>query len=203
MWCSKYKTLHAFISGATVKNNLKEEIQESGSLGEDTSDNDSAYESILEEQEWVALGFSSDFNRGSIPIMQGVANKIFREKHITLDKIQYIAYEVICSSFVINLIQESSESQSPTALGFAESEEDLRNHRTTLSREKIKQKLKELGAKEQLLMFVTGPAGAGNSTAIDVAQQFCFQFCKSMDILWGETFFSLPSLDVLLPCFEE
>ncbi len=38
-------------------------------------------------------------------------------------------------------------------------------------------------------MFVTGPAGAGKSTAIEVAQQFCFQFCKSMDILWADKTF--------------
>ncbi|KAL7521820.1 hypothetical protein ACHAWF_000293 [Thalassiosira exigua] len=38
-------------------------------------------------------------------------------------------------------------------------------------------------------MFVTGPAGAGKSTAIEVAQQFCFEFCRSMDIIWGEKTF--------------
>jgi cytidylate kinase len=49
--------------------------------------------------------------------------------------------------------------------------------------------LKELGAKEQLIMFVTGPAGSGKSTAIDVAQQFCFECCKSMKIIRGDKTF--------------
>ena len=38
-------------------------------------------------------------------------------------------------------------------------------------------------------MFVTGPAGARRSTAVEVAQQFCFEFCKSMDIIWGDKAF--------------
>ena len=38
-------------------------------------------------------------------------------------------------------------------------------------------------------MFVTGSAGAGKSTIIEVAQQFCFEFYRSMDIIWGETTF--------------
>jgi thymidine kinase len=50
-------------------------------------------------------------------------------------------------------------------------------------------KLKQLGAKEQLLMLVTGPAGAGKSTAIYVAQQICCEFCKSMEVIRGEKTF--------------
>ena len=77
------------------------------------------------------------------------------------------------------------------------------DERTKFILEKVVGKLKQLGAKEQLLMFVTGPAGAGKSTAIDVAQQFCFEFCKSMDIIWGDKHFSsLQSLDVQLPYLE-
>jgi hypothetical protein len=186
---SKYKTLLAFISGATIRNNLQEDMEKSDFSEEGTAHSDSSEDCILEEWEWSELGFSSNFNRGSIPTMQGVADRISRENHITLDRIQYIAYEVICSSFLLNLIRDSLESQSSMASGFTDSHEDLRDERTTFIKQKVEQKLKDLGAKEQLLMFVTGPAGAGKSTAIDVAQQFCFQFCKSMDILWGDKTF--------------
>jgi cytidylate kinase len=50
-----------------------------------------------------------------------------------------------------------------------------------------------MDANKQLLMFVTGPAGAGKSTATEVPQQFCFEFCRSMD-MFGEKihFYSLP-----------
>jgi len=33
-----------------------------------------------------------------------------------------------------------------------------------------------LDAKEQLIMFLTGSAGAGKTTAVKLAQRFCFEF---------------------------
>jgi putative protein kinase ArgK-like GTPase of G3E family len=51
-------------------------------------------------------------------------------------------------------------------------------------------KLKARGGMEQLIMFLTGPAGAGKSTAVTVAQRFCFKFCQAVGILWSDrTFF--------------
>lgn len=35
-------------------------------------------------------------------------------------------------------------------------------------------------------MFVTGPAGADKITVIDVAQQICCEFYKSVGIIWGD-----------------
>ena len=35
-------------------------------------------------------------------------------------------------------------------------------------------------------MFVTGLAGAGKSTAINVSQPFCFDFCKAASVMWKE-----------------
>jgi hypothetical protein len=42
-------------------------------------------------------------------------------------------------------------------------------------------KLKARGGRDQLLMlmFLTGPAGLGKSTAMKIAQQFCFEFYSS------------------------
>ena len=40
-----------------------------------------------------------------------------------------------------------------------------------------------------MLLFLTGPAGAGKTTAIKAAETFCFQFCTSAGILWTETTF--------------
>ena len=59
--------------------------------------------------------------------------------------------------------------------------------------------LKARGGMEQLLMFLTGPAGAGKSTAVKVAQRFCFEFCAAVSVMWhDETFFSLLVQDQLL-----
>ena len=47
--------------------------------------------------------------------------------------------------------------------------------------------LKALGGREQLLMFLTGPAGAGKSTADKVAEVFCQQFCEVANVPWMDT----------------
>jgi hypothetical protein len=42
--------------------------------------------------------------------------------------------------------------------------------------------LKSIGGKDQLLMFLTGPAGAEKNTAIKLAQTFCEKFSESCNI---------------------
>ena len=53
----------------------------------------------------------------------------------------------------------------------------------------IIKKLKARGGRDQLLMFLTGPAGSGNSTAIKVAQKFCYEFCIAVGIMWSDKTF--------------
>ena len=43
--------------------------------------------------------------------------------------------------------------------------------------ERLLEELKVRGGQEQLIMFLSGPAGAGNSAAVKVARRFCFDFC--------------------------
>jgi hypothetical protein len=38
-------------------------------------------------------------------------------------------------------------------------------------------------------MFLTGPAGSGKSTAVMVAQQFCFEFCMAVGDMWSDKTF--------------
>ena len=49
--------------------------------------------------------------------------------------------------------------------------------------------LTALGGREQLVLFLTGPAGAGKTTAVKLAQQFCFEFCNAVSIMWSEKTF--------------
>ena len=49
--------------------------------------------------------------------------------------------------------------------------------------------LSALGGREQLVMFLTGPTGAGKTTAVKLAQRFCFEFCNAVGILWNDTTF--------------
>ena len=50
-------------------------------------------------------------------------------------------------------------------------------------------KLQARGGQEQLIMFLTGPAGSGKSTAMRVAEQFCYEFCLAVGIMWSDTTF--------------
>jgi hypothetical protein len=53
----------------------------------------------------------------------------------------------------------------------------------------IIKKLKARGGNDQLLMFLMGPAGSGKSTAIKIAQQFCYEFCIAVGIMWSDKTF--------------
>jgi hypothetical protein len=46
-------------------------------------------------------------------------------------------------------------------------------------------KLKARGGRDQLLMFLTGLTGLGKSTAMKIAQQFCYEFCIAVGIMWS------------------
>lgn len=52
-------------------------------------------------------------------------------------------------------------------------------------------------------MFITGPAGAGKSTSISVAQKYCFEFCKAVGIAWkDETFLFTAMTGVAAALFD-
>ena len=53
----------------------------------------------------------------------------------------------------------------------------------------IVQRLEARGGLNQLIMFLTGPAGSGKSTAMKVAQMFCHDFCLAVGVMWSDTTF--------------
>jgi ATP-dependent DNA helicase PIF1 len=53
----------------------------------------------------------------------------------------------------------------------------------------IVRKLEARGGQEQLLLFLTGPAGSGKSTAMRMAEQFCYEFCMAVGVMWGDRTF--------------
>ena len=64
---------------------------------------------------------------------------------------------------------------------------------TKQSQDKLRKMLKKLGAQEQLIMFLTGPGGCGKSTSIEVAQEFCHQFCNYAAIAFSDKTFYFTS----------
>ena len=89
----------------------------------------------------------------------------------------------MCSSFLLGIVNEGHDKESKlwSILGrtFGEQRDDL-------DMDLLIEQLKVHGAQEQLLMFLTGPAGAGKSTAMKVATRFCFEFCFSLGVIWNE-----------------
>lgn len=120
----------------------------------------------------------------SVPTLEGVARAVLRDEKKRLDEKQYIMYEVIACSFLLGLLTQDEDGSTLlgglwTAIG-----KDTMN-----DIEALKQELRERGGREQLLMFVTGFAGAGKSTAIKIAQKFCYEFCKATSIMWADNTF--------------
>ena len=91
-----------------------------------------------------------------------------------------MAYEVICSVFLLKLINDSTDE-------FDDSH-DLSGDDTTskvakvvvddmkYQRQHVISRLCAYGGQTQLFMLLTGPAGAGKSTAGKDVEQFCMQF---------------------------
>ena len=55
--------------------------------------------------------------------------------------------------------------------------------------EQLTAELKVRGGQDHILMFLTGPAGASKSTAMKVAQRFCFEFSLAVGALWSDRTF--------------
>jgi len=53
--------------------------------------------------EWDNLGFET---QQELPTISPVAKRVSEEKGIELDPVQYVAYEIICASFLLNLVEE-------------------------------------------------------------------------------------------------
>jgi hypothetical protein len=56
----------------------------------------------------------------------------------------------------------------------------------TLNINNIVHRLEARGGQSQLIMFLTEPAGSWKSTAVKVAQQFCYNFCLAVGVMWSD-----------------
>ena len=187
-----FSSLLAFVSGSLAvqkrtSNNEDEEEQRDDSNMYQNFAMDVDDVNVVDDCEWLRIGVTPAILSSSMPTINGVAEKVHKEKGILLDRIQYVAYKIICSSFMLNVINETWDRRMLHMSGMVgsedinEEEKDIKN--------KIVDKLKRMGGKVQLLMFITGPAGAGKSTAVEVAQHFCFEFTRAVGQHWDETTF--------------
>ncbi len=96
-----------------------------------------------------------------------------------LDEKQYVAYEMIACTFLLGLVNDGHDKNTKSG---AYLQQIMEITSTADANDTIK-KLKARGGRDQLLMFLTGPAGSGKSTAMKVAQQFCYEFCTAVGIM--------------------
>eukprot|EP00956_Cyclotella_meneghiniana_P043362 scaffold266413_cov245-Cyclotella_meneghiniana.AAC.1 len=80
-----------------------------------------------------------------MPTISGVAEKVHKEKGILLDRIQYVAYKIICSSFMLNVINETWDRRMLQMSGMVGSE-DINEEEKEI-KNKIVDKLKKMGGK--------------------------------------------------------
>ena len=181
-----YPTFIQLISGALVGVTDYDEIFEDDLMDVTLSDNrdevsDEDVHVITQEDTPLQEDTSSSCN---IPTLVGVARKVARQDKVKLDEKQYIAYEIIACTFLLKLVEEGRDRSS--FLGqYLGSALNTSNEDT----DQLVEHLKARGGMEQLLMFLTGPAGAGKSTAVKVAERFCLEFCAAVSVMWyDETF---------------
>jgi flagellar biosynthesis GTPase FlhF len=120
------------------------------------------------------------------PTIAGVAQTLAQLEGKVLDEKQYITYEMLCCTFLLQLVNETLDPTSSVhkQVGVSISMDD-----NSELIDNIKQQLLARGGMDQLLLFLTGPAGAGKTTAIKAAERFCFEFCSSCNIIWTDTSF--------------
>jgi hypothetical protein len=139
------------------------------------------YSSIFES---VYKDHRIDDSSHDVPTFIQFARKMAAEEGTKMDEKQYITYETIVCTFLLGLIEDGLDEKTDlgkmlahTLTGYSE------------DRNKIIQELEARGGMKQLRMFLTGPAGAGKTTAVKLAEKFCFEFCKSVGNIWKERTF--------------
>ena len=124
----------------------------------------------------------------TVPSFNSVLDLLKTTQGLLLDDEQRMAYEIICSTFLLKLISESDDdnddTDEPTNASVTSMVETVINKDVETQRKHVIRRLHAYGGKTQLFMLLTGPAGAGKSTAVKAAEQFCMQFCKYAKIPW-------------------
>jgi hypothetical protein len=125
-------------------------------------------------------------NNITVPTLQEVARKVARLEKTQLDEKQYIVYEMIACTFLLDLVKDRNVSSTTL---FTSLQKTIGGNPSSEIIKDIVGKLQARGDQEQLIMFLTGPAGSGKSTAVRVAEQFCYEFCLAVGIMWSDTTF--------------
>jgi hypothetical protein len=131
------------------------------------------------------MGVDQNKNSHKIPTLPETARKVARLERENMTKIQYIAYEMIACTCLFGLVHDGNDPNTTlySCLGHT------MGSTATLNINDIVHRLEARGGQSQLITFLTGPAGSGKSTAVKVAQQFCYDFCLAVGVMWSDQTF--------------
>jgi hypothetical protein len=132
-------------------------------------------------------GKGEDHTKKKVPTLPEIAQKVARLQKTQLDEKQNIAYEMIACTFLLGMMNDGCNPY--TKLGKYLQQSLGGSINTVTNIEDIIKRLKARGGQEQMLMFLTGPAGSGKSTAVMVAQHFCYEFGLAVGAMWSDTTF--------------
>ena len=127
---------------------------------------------------------SPSSNKLVTPTLSGFARKVANMENKILDKKQYIAYKIICCTFMLGLIRDGKDTITLLSRCLGQGLDECPQTTNDLIEE-----LQARGGEDQILMFLTGPAGAGKSSAVKVAQRSCFEFCRTVGNVWSDSSF--------------
>jgi len=112
-----------------------------------------------------------------IPKLQEIARG--KNSKYNLDDKQYIAYQIVCCTFLLQLVMEGDNYDTKLGEMLGASLEPL-TECVQQEKDKVMRDLKAMGGKEHLVMFLTGAAGCGKSTTMEAAQFYCHKFCTAI-----------------------
>jgi hypothetical protein len=126
------------------------------------------------------MGEHQNTNIHKITTLPETARKVARLEKRKLDEKQYIACEMIACSFLLGLVHDGNDPNTAlySCLG------QTMGNNATLEINEVVHRLEARDGQSQLIMFLTGPADSGKSNAMKVAQQFCYDFCLAVGVMW-------------------
>jgi len=115
--------------------------------------------------------------RLKIPTLYGIARG--KGSKYNLDEKQYIAYQIVCCTFLLQLVNEGEHHHTKLGEMLGTTLAPLAEN-VQRTKESIVQELRAMGAKDHLVMFLTGAAGCGKSTTMEAAQLYAHRFCTAI-----------------------
>ncbi len=120
-----------------------------------------------------------------VPTLPEIVRKVAKLEKTQLDEKYYITHEIIACAFLLGVVKDGN---NPKTTLYSSLQQSM-GCPNTINMEDLVNRLKARGGQDQLLLFLTGPAGSGKSTAVMVAQQFCFEFRMAVGDMWSDKTF--------------